>query len=276
MAKDKDTRTPRARPSLPALQTDRRKSPIVARGPHALATSSSDRPLPPSDGATDGDLDHQSLLVLRTLLQAERLWSAYYRRLGDVGPRADMERARDVARVLRATSGAILQGNDDELRTLGGCARKSLGRMRERQSITKHEEDRKGRHMVEVGPGIMEFALCFGLNDVEPSRAEALMVLRSTLSLWIMRGGSADDLVTVFLQSVRKGVLLRYFTNEDVDTNNPTGEGQVRKAFASMDPPRSERLIIQGAKALGLSKDKAESLFDFDDKRTERGGGTFE
>jgi hypothetical protein len=122
----------------------------------------------------------------------------------------------------------------------------------------------------------MEFALCFGLNDVEPSRAEALMVLRSTLSLWIMRGGSADDLVTVFLQSVRKGVLLRYFTNEDVDTNNPTGEGQVRKAFASMDPPRSERLIIQGAKALGLSKDKAESLFDFDDKRTERGGGTFE
>ena len=140
-------------------------------------------------------------------------------------------------------------------------------------------------------PGTYEHGdVSFGLRDAVPEKGREdgrplyMVTLRNTMAYWIDKGLSVDDLANVFFDHAESPfTTFPMLRDEGLRQLPPDALERIRQTFSDLDRKadprashhdRAERLIIQGMKAIGVPKDKAESFFDFEKKATKRRGGT--
>jgi hypothetical protein len=240
-------------------------------------------PAPPI--ATPAALESARLLCIRKLHEAERICSHHHLSLEMAASNPERLRARSVARIVRATLAALLQGDDAALGKLAHVAVRTL----EHARAAQHEAT--GTWMITLPKETYaEHEVWFPLADVVPAKKRAdgrphyVRTLRNTVVWWIEQGLSTDDLAMHFLMLVQSPFFsIPMLRDEGVDPLAPGRLEEIQQAFAARldnfranlsSDDRAERLIIAGMQAIGMPKDKAESLFDFEKKREKRRGGT--
>jgi hypothetical protein len=202
-----------------------------------------------------------------------------------VGQNPERLRARSVVRILRATLAAILQGDDENLAELDAVALRALERSRTRQY------EATGTLMLALPKGTypdLNLDLALSVADVVPEkkrpdgRPQHIVILRNTMAMWIGEWKlSTNELAEQFLLGAQCFGTLAILRDEGIDPFKLGALQLIHDAFVRLirrfDPKvteqdQAERLLVAGMKALGMSKDKAESLFDFEKKATKRRG----
>jgi hypothetical protein len=232
---------------------------------------------------TEAALEASRLFCIRQLHIAESMCSQRHFTLEMAGQNPERLRARSVVRILRATLAAILQGDDESLAKLDAVALRALERARGAQ----HQAT--GTLMITLPHGTYpDHDISFSVADIVPEKKRPdgrplhLVILRNTLAMWIGKWNlSTVDLARQFLLFSQGFGTLAILRDEGVDPFKSDALQMLHDAFVHLisrfDPKvseedRAERLLIAGMKALGMSKDKAESLFDFEKKATKRRG----
>jgi hypothetical protein len=232
---------------------------------------------------TAAALQKLRILCIRKLHEAEQVCAHHQRSLEMSGADPDRRRARSVVRIVRAALAAVVREDDASLEELARAAMQSLRRARIAQ------ERATGTWMLTIPAGTYEHgdAVAFSLSDVVPEKKRSdgrrrhMVILRNTMAMWIGQGDGNDELAEVFMSHAESPfTTLPMLRDEGVWPFRSDALKKVRKALSKIDRGGScdyqaERVIIQGMKALGMPKDKAESLFDFEKKATKRRGGTW-
>ncbi len=179
---------------------------------------------------------------------------------------------------------------------LGALAGGEL-RARQKQAWTELQQKGTNIHLVEV-PALGGDRAIIPVGDIGwekgpgGGRAKSVLDLRSTLAFHIEDGWSCEEMAEKFVLFAMMPSGLRSFFEEN-KVSLPVGSGQIDATMAKAAPQvansfrqvlgkqqartredrlsLAERLVVNGARALGVSKDPAESLFSFLDKQAKPG-----
>jgi len=166
----------------------------------------------------------------------------------------------------------------------------------ERARLAQHKK--AGTWMLTLPVGTYEHGdVSFAMIDAAPQkrrpdgRQDYLAVLRNTMAYWLERTTSRDELVDLFLSHAESPFMSVPLLRDEglpgtlpADATERVRErfnsllNRQRREISTLDCAQridlGERLIVEGMKAIGMTKNKAESLFDFEKKAVKRRSGT--